>query len=84
MLLVQSPRNEHICTKTFEYKFESFNSRTKSTLCSLKEEKQNYSWFDIHSFRAGRYTGIKSMLRYFVRTDIDIEQIFLYRQTGIP
>ena len=33
--------------------------------------------------RAGRYTGIKSMLRYFVCTDIDIKQIFLYRQTGI-
>ena len=34
--------------------------------------------------RAGRYTGIKSMLRYFVCTDIDIKQIFLYWQTRIP
>ena len=29
--------------------------------------------------RAGQYTGIK----YFICTGIDIEQILLYRQTGI-
>jgi len=34
--------------------------------------------------RAGQYTGIKSMWRYFNCTGIDIKQMFLYWQTGIP
>ena len=41
----------------------------------------NYNYIQLLAIRAERYTGIKLMLRYFVHTDIDIKQIFLYRNT---